>query len=916
MPEILGPIGWADGAAATVLALQLKAALILAVAWSLQRWWQGASAAIRHGIWAVALVGAVALPVAGVVFPPITIDAPRVAAVFGDRDGPDGSEAAGRDVSVEQAAEGAGVGERVSRADAGPAEAPFAAADEPGPAAARPASTESPASVPPSGPGATDWLTLVLGLWALGAALRLAWLGVQIARARWVLGYARPEVDGRPVREADTIAARLGIRRPVRVLQTDRVGMPLTWGLIHPVVVLPEAADDWPDARLRLVLLHELAHVRRWDYLVHLLAEVACALYWPDPLAWLARRRVQAEQERACDDEVVRRGTRSVEYAEHLLEVARAFYGSRWQLGATVSLAREVSLKSRIRAILDEGISRRPLASLSGALVLAAFAAFAVPVSLARAVVAEPVEAEGRTVATGPTGSGRDVAGEPATAAAAERPFIRLEAERGVLRPPMAVREDLDALGARYIAVPDDDRGRGAEAGEGSATYSFQVDRPGEYVVWGRVMSDDDVGTVYVSVDGGAETRWRIEEADGDEIEDWRWLLMGRANRRAERIVPTRYVLDGGRHLLRLRGRDDEARIDELLVTDDPWYVPEDDDVRADGAAAYLWIEAERASLTGPMRGDVDPRASDGGFIRVRPGSAAADRGEAAFHFDVRRPGTYLVWGRVRAPGRDANSFFVSLDGRPETVWDLRTRRRRRRSGGDWTWDPVNVREVDGRRVDPLVLDLASGRHTLRLRNRETDARLDGILITDDVSYRPRGAPPITPPARPVRLWLEAEAAAISGPFAVGRDRHAVGERYLRVERGRTSRDAPPDDGTATFRFRAPAPGGYLVWARTRVDDDDEDSFWVRANGGRWIRWNGIEEDDDWEWSAVRDSDGSADVARFDLVEGGNTIEFAYREGGVRLDRVLVTNDPAFEPRGRGAPPNAVAGDADGSARR
>ena len=80
------------------------------------------------------------------------------------------------------------------------------------------------------------------------------------------------------------ICSRLGIRRPVTLLIHPDKTIPVVWGILRCRLMLPAAARQWSDEQLQSVLLHELAHIKRRDTLVQLLAQVACALHWFNPL--------------------------------------------------------------------------------------------------------------------------------------------------------------------------------------------------------------------------------------------------------------------------------------------------------------------------------------------------------------------------------------------------------------------------------------------------------------------------------------------------------------------------------------------------------------------------------------------------------------------------------------------------------
>jgi tetratricopeptide (TPR) repeat protein len=158
---------------------------------------------------------------------------------------------------------------------------------------------------------------------------------------------------------------QLRLRRPVRLLQSAGNPMPLTWGWWRPVVLLPAEAAHWPTERRRVVLLHELAHAKRWDCLTQTLARIVCALYWINPLVWLAARRMCVERERACDDLVLNSGCRASDYATHLVDIARTFRCTPHLAG--IAMARASQLHGRIAAIVDASRARqlRPFTALA-----------------------------------------------------------------------------------------------------------------------------------------------------------------------------------------------------------------------------------------------------------------------------------------------------------------------------------------------------------------------------------------------------------------------------------------------------------------------------------------------------------------------------------------------------------------------
>ena len=86
------------------------------------------------------------------------------------------------------------------------------------------------------------------------------------------------------------------------------------------------------------------------------------------------------------------------------------------------------------------------------------------------------------------------------------------------------------------------------------------------------------------------------------------------------------------------------------------------------------------------------------------------------------------MWGRVKISGKKDNSFFLEIDNGYDNLWEIS-------SGNSWHWDAVNFRD----RVDPVILTLFEGKHTIKVKLREDGTKLDKLLLTNDVSFIPSG---------------------------------------------------------------------------------------------------------------------------------------------------------------------------------
>ncbi|HTV48336.1 MAG TPA: carboxypeptidase regulatory-like domain-containing protein [Phycisphaerae bacterium] len=202
-------------------------------------------------------------------------------------------------------------------------------------------------------------LLVVMGLWALGAACVLLFFFTGIIATRRLGRIAHSESDGKVLDLFVQLCKEFRLRRSVRLLISPSSDMPATWGIFHPTVMLPSDAAAWPKDQLLAVLVHELAHVKRWDCATQFASWLACALYWFNPQIWFAMRRMRVECERACDDAVLCRGLGATIYAEHLLSIAKNLRIRNLPRIAALPIARPSLFKRRVLAILDAQTNRR-----------------------------------------------------------------------------------------------------------------------------------------------------------------------------------------------------------------------------------------------------------------------------------------------------------------------------------------------------------------------------------------------------------------------------------------------------------------------------------------------------------------------------------------------------------------------------
>lgn len=193
----------------------------------------------------------------------------------------------------------------------------------------------------------------LLGVFFMATRLGLGiWGGGRLRRR------AAPIEDAAVLKALARHATALGMRVVPVVAVCGRVAVPTVVGVLRPLILLPAALVlGMPPGPLELLILHELAHIRRHDHLVNLLQHVVEALLFFHPAMWYVSRRIRLEREHCCDDLVLAHGGDAKAYAKSLVQAAALAHGAKTPaaLAALGATGKPSQLRGRIGRFL--GIS-------------------------------------------------------------------------------------------------------------------------------------------------------------------------------------------------------------------------------------------------------------------------------------------------------------------------------------------------------------------------------------------------------------------------------------------------------------------------------------------------------------------------------------------------------------------------------
>jgi uncharacterized protein (TIGR03435 family) len=229
---------------------------------------------------------------------------------------------------------------------------------------------------------------ILFAVWIAGAAFFLLRMIFGLHQVRTLRRFGLPWQSGQSV--VSRLALDAGIQRRVDVLLHESLPAPVTCGVVHPAIVLPSDTQVWDEEDLRRAIVHELEHVRRFDWASLCLARIACAVYWFHPLVWAAWRQLVLEAERSCDDAVLAR-SEATAYADQLVGLTRRLSVAQ---PPALAMANRSDLSARVGSVLEGGRARGRAGALLAAVACIAAGAIVLIMSPLRMVAAPQRDAQ------------------------------------------------------------------------------------------------------------------------------------------------------------------------------------------------------------------------------------------------------------------------------------------------------------------------------------------------------------------------------------------------------------------------------------------------------------------------------------------------------------------------------------------
>ena len=236
---------------------------------------------------------------------------------------------------------------------------------------------DNPTTTQPSGyytENSLSWFTILIGIWLVGVVVFGLYFYINHTRFRKSIRDATP-VTNEYVLEWQKYNSTF---RSIEIKQSEKINSPLTYGILKPMIVLPDIIEMYEEEELKHILAHEYVHIRRFDYLWKIILAAVLSLHWFNPFVWLMYIAANRDIELSCDEIVLKVLDKksSANYAMTLINAA----DSQNQLAMLHSGFAKHALEERVKAILETRKKSNIGATLAVVLTVVTLLVFAAPV--------------------------------------------------------------------------------------------------------------------------------------------------------------------------------------------------------------------------------------------------------------------------------------------------------------------------------------------------------------------------------------------------------------------------------------------------------------------------------------------------------------------------------------------------------
>jgi len=230
------------------------------------------------------------------------------------------------------------------------------------------------------------WQAILFLLWLVGILVILVLLIQRIRFVKGLIARSSP-VEGWLLDTLEQCRCQLGIRRVIQLRLSSNISSPAVCGLFRPIILIPAVlTEKLSPEKLRVVLIHELAHIKRGDLWVNSVQTFLQIIYFYNPFVWLANAIVRRVREQAVDEMVlVALGAEAKDYSNTLIDIAEmAFFRANLALSLISVAESKKSLERRIKHMLTRPIPKTAKVGVFGTIVIIIVAALLLPMAKAQ----------------------------------------------------------------------------------------------------------------------------------------------------------------------------------------------------------------------------------------------------------------------------------------------------------------------------------------------------------------------------------------------------------------------------------------------------------------------------------------------------------------------------------------------------